>query len=198
MTRATLFRLIGCTLVAASTFGCVVGVAPLLARGDARERATGPGGDPVAFVEHVVRLVAANRYREAWEGLNPVDQRVVPLTAYVSCETLTPIPGRLVSLRVLSVTRSAVDLTPTARVSGVAVRLRLVIAGHALPQGVVIEHVFHAVASNGSWTWVLPPARFEQYRRGECPGVSPAPSGRVMLGSGSATMPKPNSAAVPR
>jgi len=160
-------------VAAGVAFGCVVALVPMtLEQRGAALPPTEPTSDPVAFVERVVRLVSANRYREAWQSLNPLHQRAAPLSRYVYCEQLTPIPGSLTSLRILSVARSQVNVTSNIRRDGYAVEVRLVIAGRPVPEGVVITHVFHAVASAGEWTWVLPPARLAAYRHGRCPGVT--------------------------
>jgi hypothetical protein len=125
--------------------------------------------DPVAFLSQTLRLIAANRYAEAWQTLHPLDRAVAPLDAYVRCEALSPIPGRLASLRVLDVRRELVRIAPrAARQPSVAVRFRLTIAGAAVPAGVVVTPTVHAVAVDGGWAWILPLRRFELYRTNGC------------------------------
>jgi hypothetical protein len=45
--------------------------------------------------------------------------------------------------------------------------MRLTFSGLAEP--LVVMHTGHAVAVGDRWTWVLPPARFAEYRAGRCP-----------------------------
>ena len=130
-------------------------------------------GDPAAFAERVVRLVAANRYAEAWDLLDPRQQAFVPRNDYVRCEQLTPIPGRLARLERHGVRDETVRVPGTAQVTTVkGVTLKLVITGVTR---VTLTHTFHAVAVGGSWRWYLPSARLAAYSAGYCPGMRPAP-----------------------
>jgi hypothetical protein len=54
-------------------------------------------------------------------------------------------------------------------VSGKAIRVQLTFSG--LEQPLVVMHTGHAVAVGGRWTWILPPARFADYRAGRCPST---------------------------
>jgi hypothetical protein len=118
-----------------------------------------PGGQgaPVAFLSNVVRLLAANRYAEAWQSLHPTDQALAPEAMYVACETESPIPGRLVSLNVTRVRHDRI---------GVAVTFAVRIAGSQLPGGVRIILTAHAVRAGRHWAWILPPKRRDEYRHG--------------------------------
>ena len=129
----------------------------------------GPG-DPGAFVAQLVREIAANDYAGAWATLYPAHQRIASLDAYVACEQLSPIPGKLTSVNVLGVSDRQVQVAgQPAAVSGKAVRVRLAITD-AGPDPIVLTHTSHAVAVAGHWTWILPPERFAAYRAGRCPG----------------------------
>src|SRR5216684_2392978 len=89
--------------VGAATMFASIGAAAL-----PREPAQ-PGGSPVAFLAHIVRLLAANRYAQAWTSLNPWQQSLASLPAYVACESQSPIPGQLVSLQVLRLRHESVE-----------------------------------------------------------------------------------------
>jgi hypothetical protein len=79
------------------------GVATVVAAGSSASFGSRAGlGDPVAFLKRVVREIAANQYGSAWESLDPVQQALVPMTEYVRCESLSPIPGRLTSIQVIA------------------------------------------------------------------------------------------------
>jgi hypothetical protein len=125
-----------------------------------------PPASPIRFLAGVVRLLAANRYAEAWTSLNPEQQAVAPLEAYVSCESASPIPGKLVSLEALRVGHDR---------TGVAVTFALRIAGSPVPEGVRVVLTAHAVAVGDRWTWILPAARLQLYRSHAC-GYPPAPA----------------------
>ena len=132
------------------------------------------------FLDHVVRLVAANEYGAAWHLLNPADQRAVGLVEYVQCESRSPIPGRLASLRVLHIESAGVRPAPhSERKPGVAVTFRIVIADDALPARVAIVHTVHAALAGDRWTWVLPRERFDLYARDVCAADAPPVSARA-------------------
>ncbi len=124
-----------------------------------------PAGDPARFLSSVIHLLAANRYGEAWQMLDPRDRALAPKRVYVACESQSPIPGHLASLRVLGRSRDRI---------GIVVRFALRIVDPAMPQGVAVHVTAHAVAVHGRWAWILPPARRTRYRNGCGPGAAPA------------------------
>lgn len=126
----------------------------------------------VPFISHVVRATAANRYRETWTTLDPAQQQLVPRDVYVRCESRSPIPGRLRSLRVLGSGPATLQVPADGTLAGWAVRLRLVIAAPAFPPAVVV-HTFHAVRVGGNWHWYLSQQRLALYGAG-C-GRAPLP-----------------------
>lgn len=129
----------------------------------------GPSEDPGVFMTGLLRQIASNEYDRAWTTLHPSHQRIVNRADYVRCEARSPIPGRLDSVNVLKVSDERVRLAGTPeRVAGKAIRVRLTFSGLARP--LVVMHTGHAVAFGDRWTWILPPARFADYRAGRCPG----------------------------
>jgi len=163
--------LIGPVAVAATAIACTGAPAPT-------EQSAGA---PTVFLAHIVQLLAANRYAEAWVSLNPSQQLTAPLPAYVACEGQRPIPGRLTSLRILRVRHEPVRVVPEqAPVASTAVTFALRIAGTPAPQGVRVVLTAHAVLAGAQWTWIMPPARLQLYRRG-CGTAPPLqPRGAVL------------------
>ncbi len=160
-------------------------IAVAIAAADAAVLARGAGAarppEAATFAERVVRLVAANRYAEAWQRLYPAHQQLAPQPEYVRCELLSPIPGRLRSVRILHVRNERVHVPGEAEpVDGAAVKVRLVITGLA---DVVVTHTLHAVRVDGRWAWILPQSRYSQYLYGHCPDGPPSFRG---AGSGQA------------
>lgn len=78
----------------------------------ARRQRPHPAGAPADFLTRIVQLLAANRYAEAWPSLNPLQQSIAPLQTYVACESLSPVPGHLVSLRTMRVRQETVRVLP--------------------------------------------------------------------------------------
>ncbi len=138
----------------------------LLAGAGVASSAPQPHGSPTHFLARIIRLLAANRYAEAWKWLDPSDQRLAPEPVYVACESLTPVPGRLVSLRTLHVGHDRI---------GVAVRFQLHFAEDGIPQVTTVVLTAHAIIAGHRWAWILPPARRALYRRGCDLGSLPAP-----------------------
>ena len=124
------------------------------------------------FTAQVVRLIAANRYAEAWTLLYPAHRVVVGQAAYASCESLSPIPGRLQSVQVLSVRNERVPIPGEDEpIPGASVKVRIVIVGLGR---VVVTPTFHAVRADGHWTWILPSSRYRLYLHGRCPDAPPS------------------------
>lgn len=126
-------------------------------------------GDPVVFLEGVVRQIAGNHYARAWQKLAPAQQRLVPEREYVRCESASPIPGRLTSLAVVRVFDEPVEVAGVAGTfSAKAVTFRIRITDAALHESVVVTHTVHAVPAGTRWAWILPPDRFRLHRSGSC------------------------------
>src|SRR5215204_1335421 len=151
---------VGGPLLAAAV---AAGVVLVLARGSD----DGPG-DPAAFMTTLIAQIAGNDYADAWITLHPAEQRVATRDAYISCESQSPIPGKLASVTVLEVVDEQVRVAGQGTAPGKAVRLKLSIGG-AGGAPVVVTHTGHAVAVAGHWTWILPPERFADYEAGHCP-----------------------------
>jgi len=150
---------VGGPLVAAAVAG---GLVVAFARGSGE----GPG-DPAAFMTNLVEEIAANDYATAWQTLHPAQQRIATRDAYVSCESQSPIPGKLSSVQVVDISDEDVEVAGEGTAAGKAVRVKLSIAGLGDP--VVLTHTGHAVAVGDHWTWILPPERFAEYKAGRCP-----------------------------
>lgn len=132
-------------------------------------RSSSPG-DPVLFLEGVVRQIAANQYAQAWQTLDPAQQRLVREDEYVRCESASPIPGSLDWIRVVRVSDGHVRVAGVdpAPVASKAVTFRLRISESSLHASVVITHTAHAVVAGNRWAWILPPARLKLHRSGTC------------------------------
>jgi hypothetical protein len=132
----------------------------------ARGSDDGPG-DPGAFMTNLFEEIAGNDYATAWQTLHPAQQRVATQNAYVSCESQSPIPGKLASVTVVDVSDEDVQVAGQGTTAGKAVRVKLSITGIGEP--IVVTHTGHAVAVGDHWTWILPPERFAEYKAGRCP-----------------------------
>src|SRR5262249_34648025 len=117
-------------------------------------------GDPVAFLRETIAQIAANDYAKAWETLEPVQRGLVSRSRYVRCESASPIPGVLSSLRVLRVRHEEIHVAGTSgRTRAVAVTFRIAISEPTLHDSVAVVHTVHAVERDGRWAWILTPSR---------------------------------------
>jgi hypothetical protein len=117
-------------------------------------------GDPVAFLRATIAQIAANDYAEVWKTLEPAQQGLVPQAHYVRCESASPIPGVLSSLRVLRIRKEQMHVPGTSgRSSARAVTFRIVITEPSLHDSVKIVDTVHAVEVDGRWAWILPAKR---------------------------------------
>jgi hypothetical protein len=126
-------------------------------------------GDPVVFLRTTVAQIAANRYADVWKTLAPAQQDLVPQSRYVRCESASPIPGVLSSLRVLHVQDEEIQVAGTdGPTTSRAVTFRIVITSPKLNDSVTVVHTVHAVPAGDRWAWVLPAKRLELDRSPTC------------------------------
>src|SRR5262249_3370040 len=105
----SMLRKFGLALLITATASAIATVAV------ARALAPSPSpGDPVSFLRATIAQIAANEYAEAWTTLEPVQQGLVPRGRYVRCESASPIPGVLSSLRVLRVSHEEIRVAGTS------------------------------------------------------------------------------------
>jgi len=124
-----------------------------------------------AFAIRIVLLLGSNRYAEAWASLHPLHQEVAPFDRYVECENLTPIPGRITSVRALRTWSAPAHVAGLSDpVPGTKVKLRIVISEASIPARIVVVKTVVVVRVPQRSAWLLPPARYAAYAAGECPG----------------------------
>lgn len=162
--------------VALIVAGLLAGIASAAAVALGAQHTTArPNGNATAFLRNVVMLIARNDYAVAWQTLHPAQQLVAPLAEYVSCESQSPIPGRLDWIKVLRVRNERIVVPGTSDLATtVAVTFRLRISDPTLGASVRVTHTVHAVPVDGRWRWMLPAHRYEMYRTDACGYTPPA------------------------
>lgn len=131
-------------------------------------------GDPGGFVERLIVQIVRDDYARAWLTLHPAHKAVARRWTYVDCELLSPIPGDIVSLKIVGVTGKRVLVAGAGRLPAKAVTFELVLREPALDENVVVTHTSHVVEVRGSWRWILTPERYGLYRAGTCAGNGPS------------------------
>lgn len=127
-------------------------------------------GSPVTFLSGVVRQLAANDYAGAYETLVPAQQRLVPRSEYVACESRSPIPGKLTALKVLAVRDELVKVPGMsgAPTLSTAVTFALRITGDGGELAVDVRLTAHALRLSNRLAWMLPEARLALHRSASC------------------------------
>jgi hypothetical protein len=175
--RLGLIAIAGATAVA--SFASVVllagGIAAAERAPEARP-ATPARVDAATFARRIVGLIAENHYAQAWLRLHPRHQQAAPLAEYVSCEKLSPIPGRVLSVTAGRPSDEPIRLAPGLSVPSKAIPVRVVLLDLAVGESSTIVATVHAVRANGRWTWILPQARLAEYAAGRCAGAPPSTS----------------------
>ena len=126
--------------------------------------AAAPKAPPGTVATHVLDQIVHNRYTEAWDGLDPVDQKVAPRAEYVTCESRSPVIAVPRTVEVVAVRDESVGLGDGKFTHSKAVDLRLGFTG-----GYHLVHTVHLVAAHGSWRWILPSWRYRDYKADRCP-----------------------------
>jgi hypothetical protein len=161
--------------VAASAFAATLAVGGRVVQAPSPQAAVAAPApaDAAAFVRKVVRLLADDRYTQAWPLLHPEHRRAVGRARYAGCEQLSPIPGRLLSVTTGTAFDAPVRLGPRTVSPSRAVPVRIVLLDLATREQTVVEDTVHAIRVGGRWTWILPPERLARYRAGVCPDAAP-------------------------
>jgi hypothetical protein len=159
-------------LAALASFGAVV------AFGGIRDSPPAAGASPDAgaltFVRGVARMIAENRYADAWPLLYPAHRDAARLAEFVACERRSPVPGRLVAVHLGTAFGEKTRVGPTSLVASRAVPVQVVLRDPATSRRTVVRDVVHAVRAGGRWTWILSPERLAAYRVDRCPAAPPA------------------------
>jgi hypothetical protein len=124
---------------------------------------------PEVSAIHLVRVVMANDYRDAWRLLASAEKKSVPRAVYVGCERRQPIRGRLMRVRAVDVRRRMFPVPGlSGRHGGYAVTLQATIGGLTGGTTVTTQFVVRVIADHGRYSWVLHQPRFNAYRLGRC------------------------------
>jgi hypothetical protein len=135
-----------------------------------------PSPIPAAtFLRGVIRLLAANEYASAWTSLDARQQLLVEQRAYVRCESLSAIPGRLDRIDVVDAHTERVVVPGSAGgwTRSSVITFRLTFAPQPSQRPVVVRVRAHALRSHGRWAWMLPAKRLALHRSGQCGTLPP-------------------------
>ena len=129
--------------------------------------------EAVVFVRTVVRMIAENRYDEAWPLLHPAHRRAAGRNEFVRCERLSPIPGVVVSVRAGAAVDEPILVSAGELRPSLVVPVEVVLLDVATSERTVVRDNVHAIRVGGGWAWILPPERFAHYQADTCPDAAP-------------------------
>ena len=158
-----------CALVVTAVGAALTDTEPL-----AQSRARPSSVAAATFLRRVIRRLATNDYARAWASLDPRQQLLVDQRAYIRCESLSAIPGRLDRIDVLDAhpERVVVPGSDGRPMRSKVITFRLMFAPRPSQSAVLVRVRAHALRSNGRWAWMLPAKRLALHRSGQC-GTTP-------------------------
>ena len=148
------FRTVGLLAAAALAVGLASGCG-------SNSSSTGGSTQSAAdFVRQVTTQFSRGQAGPLWDTLHPADQAVVSRARYMACESNEGF--NLLKLKVLQTYTDTIDVAgkPTA---STAVSIR------ASSDDGNTTATMHAVKVNGAWRWILSPAQYAAYAKGNCP-----------------------------
>jgi len=127
------------------------------------------------FLLESIRDKVDGRWGAAWQSLYPFHKLVASRTTFVRCESATPVPAPLESMRVVRVRRSPVHVPGLARpVAGVAVTMHVELSWYGPRDPITLQPTFHLVPVRGHWTWLLSTERYRLYLHEGCSSLPAA------------------------
>jgi len=168
----------GALFVAAVTAGAAVAVARPASRETHRAASTSAWprlATAGPFLLESIRDKVDGRWDAAWRSLYPRQRLVVSRIEFVRCESATPFPAPLDSMRVVRVRRAPVRVPGLARpVAGVAVTVHVELAWYGPRDPITLAPTFHLVPVQGHWTWLLSAERYRLYLLDGCSALPAA------------------------
>ena len=110
------------------------------------------------------------QFGRSWDELHPGQQALVPRTKYEECrdESSEQFAGaELKSLEVVETYEDPIEVIGVPERTSTAVTVRIAVTDGSESQ--TVTDTFHAIAVNGKWVWILPPADIRAFKAGNCP-----------------------------
>lgn len=129
-----------------------------------------PTEDVDDFYTRRIEYEFKGQYGRSWDTLHPGQQAVVSRTRYEECrdEASTETAGvDFERLTVIETYEDPIEITGVPEKTSTAVTVRITVSQGMSEE--TLTDTFHAVAVDGEWKWLLPPADVRAYKRGECP-----------------------------
>jgi hypothetical protein len=110
------------------------------------------------------------QFGRSWDELHPGQQALVPREKYEECRDTASDEFAGVDfkgLKVVETYKDPIDVLGVPEKTSTAVTVRITVADSQDQQ--TVTDTFHAVAVDGEWKWILPPADVRAFKQGNCP-----------------------------
>lgn len=129
-----------------------------------------PTEDLGDFYERRIDYEFKGQFGRSWDELHPGQQALVSRTKYEECrdESSDEFAGvELKSLRVIETYEDPIDVLGVPEKTSTAVTVEITVTDGS--ESETVTDTFHAIAVNGKWVWILPPADVRAFKAGTCP-----------------------------
>lgn len=130
-----------------------------------------PTEDLGAFFRRRIEYDLWGQHGSAWDALHPGQQKLVSRGKYVDCreQAIDVFPSLEVkSLRVMRTYEDPIDVIGIPEKTSTAVSVKVTLTDPGV-RDQVFRDSFHAIAVDGQWVWILPPADARALMAGHCP-----------------------------
>jgi len=129
-----------------------------------------PTEDVGEFFSRRIDYEFKGQFGRSWDELHPGQQALVPRTRYEECrdEASDDIAGvDFKGLKVVETYEDPIDVIGVEEKTSTAVTVRITVSDGTDSR--IITDTFHAIAVDGRWAWILPPADVRAFKQGVCP-----------------------------
>ena len=129
-----------------------------------------PTEDLGDFFTRRIKYEFLGQYGRSWDSLHPGQQAIVTRTRYEECreEVSDQVAGvDFQSLKVIETYEDPIDAAGVPEKTSTAVTVEVTVSDGNEED--TLTDTLHAVAVDGEWKWLLPPADVRAFKQGICP-----------------------------
>ncbi len=131
-----------------------------------------PEEDAGDFLKEHSERTFLGQYGRIWESLHPDHKAIVSREKFLTCNQDTESFTSEVDIEVVDTYQEPILIQGSGTVDSTAVTLRLSYDNPLTGKPAEENTTVHAVPVDGEWTWILKPADYAAYKKGNCPAES--------------------------
>jgi hypothetical protein len=129
-----------------------------------------PEQDAGEFMKELYEQRLRGQYGREWETLHPAQQKIVTRNRYDACGRQSDNgAGTRIETEVVDTYEEPVLVKGSGTVNSTAVTLRFTYNNPLTGKQAEEHQTLHAVQVGGEWKWILSPAGYDSYAKGNCP-----------------------------